>query len=449
MPGAGVEPARLSAAAFKAAVSAFPPPGRAAPARRHAWCSVTVAGQRRPGVPRRPGRTRVDAVSSTAPTAPDADPEHGHSASPITVDRPTARATRLLAAVRRHRADLLVRLLFAVLAGWLTHGLWPDPGGRTLALNPEDQTLYEWFLAVDARVAARRLRPAHRPAQRPRRGQPDGQHHGHRARRPLRAGHPAARAHRSPSRCSPPATSPAPPSPGTCCSPDAARPPGRRRARRRALRLRPGHGLAVQQPPAHDRPVAGAGDRLAGGPAAAGRPTRGPDTRRAGRTRTTGPDRRRLFTSAAGLAGAVTAQVFIGEEVLFLTALTLLVMTIATPSRTGTWPAGRCPASPAGWRSPPGSPCWCWRYPLWFQFAGPQGVADGMFTPALLLRRPGQLVDALPAVGRRQRRVGPADHRPGRVQHVPRLAAAAGRRGLRDLGSGDAGWSSPASWRAW
>ena len=39
-----------------------------------------------------------------------------------------------------------------MLAGWLTHGLWPDPGGRTLALNPDDQTLYEWFLAVDARA---------------------------------------------------------------------------------------------------------------------------------------------------------------------------------------------------------------------------------------------------------------------------------------------------------
>ena len=36
----------------------------------------------------------------------------------------------------------------------------------------------------------------------------------------------------------------------------------------------------------------------------------------------------RMVTSAVGLAAAVTVQVFIGEEVLFLTALTLLVMAV-------------------------------------------------------------------------------------------------------------------------
>ncbi|TWH68433.1 hypothetical protein [Micromonospora olivasterospora] len=56
------------------------------------------------------------------------------------------------AAAARNRGDILVGLAFAALAGWLTHGLWPDPSGRVLALNPEDQTLYEWFLAVDARA---------------------------------------------------------------------------------------------------------------------------------------------------------------------------------------------------------------------------------------------------------------------------------------------------------
>ena len=67
----------------------------------------------------------------------------GHPPAPV---RPAAGRRR------PHRPDLLAGLLFALLAGWLTHGLWPDPASRTLALNPEDQTLYEWFLAVDARA---------------------------------------------------------------------------------------------------------------------------------------------------------------------------------------------------------------------------------------------------------------------------------------------------------
>lgn len=62
------------------------------------------------------------------------------------------RTRRLSAAVARHRADLLAGLLFTLLAGWLTHGLWPAPGQRVLALNPADQALYEWFLAIDSRA---------------------------------------------------------------------------------------------------------------------------------------------------------------------------------------------------------------------------------------------------------------------------------------------------------
>ena len=37
-------------------------------------------------------------------------------------------------------------------AGWLTSGLWPDPAGRALALNPGDQALDEWFLALGTRL---------------------------------------------------------------------------------------------------------------------------------------------------------------------------------------------------------------------------------------------------------------------------------------------------------
>jgi hypothetical protein len=45
-----------------------------------------------------------------------------------------------------------VCLAFVLLAVWLTHGLWPDPAHRVLALNQRDQVLYEWLLANDARV---------------------------------------------------------------------------------------------------------------------------------------------------------------------------------------------------------------------------------------------------------------------------------------------------------
>lgn len=49
-------------------------------------------------------------------------------------------------------ADIGVVLGFLVLALWVCRGLWPDPATRELALNPEDQILIEWFLAVDTRV---------------------------------------------------------------------------------------------------------------------------------------------------------------------------------------------------------------------------------------------------------------------------------------------------------
>jgi hypothetical protein len=48
--------------------------------------------------------------------------------------------------------DCLVCLAFVLLAAWLTHGLWPDPAHRVLSLNQQDQVLYELLLANDARV---------------------------------------------------------------------------------------------------------------------------------------------------------------------------------------------------------------------------------------------------------------------------------------------------------
>ena len=37
-------------------------------------------------------------------------------------------------------------------AAWLTSGLWPDPARKALALNPNDQALDEWFLAHGTRL---------------------------------------------------------------------------------------------------------------------------------------------------------------------------------------------------------------------------------------------------------------------------------------------------------
>ncbi|MDI1460413.1 hypothetical protein QEZ54_05480 [Catellatospora sp. KI3] len=50
---------------------------------------------------------------------------------------------------RRVLLDVAIGVSYVALAAWLTLGLWPDPDTRTLALNPPDQILYEWFLAHD------------------------------------------------------------------------------------------------------------------------------------------------------------------------------------------------------------------------------------------------------------------------------------------------------------
>jgi len=47
--------------------------------------------------------------------------------------------------------DALVCAAITVVAGWLAHGLWPHPGTRVLAFNPTDQALDEWFLANGTR----------------------------------------------------------------------------------------------------------------------------------------------------------------------------------------------------------------------------------------------------------------------------------------------------------
>ncbi|MET8119133.1 hypothetical protein [Micromonospora sp. NPDC005189] len=319
-------------------------------------------------------------MSSAAPTAPDAAPEQAFRLA----DRVSrgSRATRLLAAVHRHRADLLVALIWAVLAGWLTHGLWPDPAGRTLALNPEDQALYEWFLAVDARALLGDF-----GLLTDRLNAPDGVNLMANttvmalgivfAPVTLLLGAPVTFALLAAANLA-----------GTALAWYLL---FHRTLRARRLAAALGGGLCgfgpgmVSQTNSHLHMTAQwlvpvivwLVVRLlrASDPGAA-------TPHRTGRTRPAGPDRRRMFTSAAGLAATVTAQVFIGEEVLFLAAVTLLVMAISYAVTDRDLARRALPGFASGLAIAAGLALLVLGYPLWFQFAGPQGVADGMFTPA-------------------------------------------------------------------
>ncbi|MEU7798131.1 hypothetical protein AB0B10_02565 [Micromonospora arborensis] len=319
-------------------------------------------------------------MSSAAPTAPDAAPEQAFRLAGRVKSRP--RATRLLAAVSRHRADLLVALICVVLAGWLTHGLWPDPTGRILALNPEDQTLYEWFLAVDARALLGDFN-----LLTDRLNAPDGVNLMANtsvialgivfAPVTLLLGAPVTFALLAAANLA-----------GTALAWYLL---FHRTLRTRRIAAALGGGLCgfgpgmVSQTNSHLHMTAQwlvpvivwlvvrllwAADP---GPVA-------PDE--TGRTRRAGPDRRRMFTSAAGLAAAVTVQVFIGEEVLFLAAVTLLVMAIGYAVVDRDLARRALPGFAGGLAIAAGLALLVLGYPLWFQFAGPQGVADGMFTPA-------------------------------------------------------------------
>jgi hypothetical protein len=285
-----------------------------------------------------------------------------------------SRRARLSAGIARHRADLLVGLAFAALAGWLTHGLWPDPSGRVVALNPADQTLYEWFLAVDARallgdfgLLSDRLNA------------PDGVNLMANttvialgvllAPVTLLFGAPVTFALLAGANLA-----------GTALAWYLL---FRRLllARRSAAAL--GAGLCgfgpgmVSQTNSHLHMTAQwlvpvivwlvvrllrAADPLGG-------------------HRRPGPDHRRLLTSAAGLAATVSVQVFIGEEVLFLCALTLLVMAVTYALADRALSRRALPHFAGGMLLATGLALLALAYPLWFQFAGPMGVADGMFSP--------------------------------------------------------------------
>ncbi|MFG1802060.1 hypothetical protein ACGFI4_18035 [Micromonospora carbonacea] len=331
-------------------------------------------------------------MSSAAPTAPDAAPDQAVRSDVPT--RAAGRWARLRAAVARHRADLLVGLLFAALAGWLTHGLWPDPSGRVLALNPEDQTLYEWFLAVDSRALLGDF-----GLLTDRLNAPDGVNlmanttvialgvafapvtllFGAPVTFALLAGLNLA---------------------GTALAWHLL---FTRLLGARPLAAALGAGLCgfgpgiVSQTNSHLHMTAQwlvpvivwlvvrllrAADPLGrvgrpGGTPPDGGGHHGGD----GGPGRGGPDRRRMLTSAVGLAAVVSVQVFVGEEVLFLTALTLLVMAVAYALADRALLRRALPGFAGGMLVAAGLALLVLGYPLWFQFAGPQGVADGMFSP--------------------------------------------------------------------
>ncbi|WP_446218403.1 hypothetical protein [Micromonospora sp. IBHARD004] len=309
-------------------------------------------------------------MTSAARTAPGPDPGQAVHLEPE-VARPS-RSAQLLATAIRHRADLLAGLLFVLLAGWLTHGLWPAPGQRMLALNPEDQTLYEWFLAVDSRALLGDF-----SLLTDRLNAPDGVNLMTNttvialgvllAPLTLLLGAPVTFALLAAGNLA-----------GTAAA---------------------WYLLFTRTLRAH-RLAAGLGAALCGfGPGMISqsnshlhmtaqwlvpvivwlvvRLLRAADPDGT----LDGPDHRRVVSSAVGLAAAVTVQVFIGEEVLFLAAVTLLVMTVVYAVTDRPLFRRAVPTFGGGLLLAAGLALLVLAYPLWYQFAGPQGVADGMFSP--------------------------------------------------------------------
>ncbi|MEV4631554.1 hypothetical protein AB0J90_35325 [Micromonospora sp. NPDC049523] len=311
-------------------------------------------------------------MTSPAPAAQDT--ELSEDTADTTSGVPRSRRARWLDAIRPNAPDLGICLLFLLLAGWLTHGMWPDPGARTLALNPEDQVLYEWFLATDARALLGDF-----GLLTDRLNAPDGVN--------LMANTTVIVL-------------------GVLFAPITL---VFGVATTFALLVAGNLGITAVAWYLLFRRVLGT-HRLA---AALGggfcgfapgmisqtnshlhmtalwlvpvmvwlvvRLVRAADPN--GRPERPGPDRRRVVTSGAGLAAAVTAQVFVGEEVLFLTALTLIIMTVAYAATDRALLRRVLPGFAAGLAVAVGLAGLALAYPLWFQFAGPQSVPNGMFSP--------------------------------------------------------------------
>ncbi|MBE1484923.1 hypothetical protein [Plantactinospora soyae] len=311
-------------------------------------------------------------MTSTARAAQDAD--SGPATTGTVSEQNGSRWERGVVALRRHRTDLAIGLLFLLLAGWLTAGMWPDPGARILSLNPEDQALYEWFLAVDSRVL-----------------------HGDfallsdRLNAPTGVNLMANTTVIALGMLFAPITLVAG-APATFALLVAGNLAGTAIAwhlfftrvlgvRRLAAAL--GAGLCgfgpgmLSQSNSHLHMTAQwlvpvlvwLVVRLVRAADPQGRPDR------------PGVDRRRVVTSAVGLAATVSVQVFIGEEVLFLTAVAMIILSLAYAAANWSLARRVLPGFLAGMLLAVALAGVVLAYPLWFQFAGPQSVPNGMFSP--------------------------------------------------------------------
>lgn len=291
--------------------------------------------------------------------------------SPRTADAIGSLRTRLAALARSHVWDALVCLAFVALACWITHGLWPNPNGRVLALNPEDQTLYEWFLAADTKFAfgdwgllTHRLNA------------PDGVNLLNNTTVialgtlftpvTLAFGVPVTFAVIAGTNLA-----------GTAIAWYVF---FTRVLRRSRLAAALGAGLCgfgpgiISQNNSHLHMTAQwlvpvmvwLVIRLA----RAADPEARPD----------GVDRRRVLTSALWLAAVVTVQVFIGEEVLFLTALTMVILVIGYGLARREQARRVLPKFVAGMVIAVSVAGAALIYPLWFQFKGSGSVPNGVFS---------------------------------------------------------------------
>lgn len=82
---------------------------------------------------------------------------------------------------------------------------------------------------------------------------------------------------------------------------------------------------------------------------------------------------------AVGLAALVCAQVFLGEEVLYLTAVTMLIFSLAYAAARARWARRVMPTVLGGLAFAAGLSGLVLFYPLWMQLAGPMHTPNAMF----------------------------------------------------------------------
>jgi hypothetical protein len=102
-----------------------------------------------PDTDRAPARA-ADAVTAQAGVEPTPDPPGGPAGRREPPERPARPADR--AARWRPVGDVAVCAALSLAAIVLTHGLLAHPNRRALALNPGDQALVEWLLAAGTRL---------------------------------------------------------------------------------------------------------------------------------------------------------------------------------------------------------------------------------------------------------------------------------------------------------